>query len=342
MGTSLVDAFSAGPERRISLDKRLWKSEFGVISPGYKMDNPRIGLIGAGQLGSGLALALAANGYNVAAVASRTPASALASQIPGCTALEGPQELAEACDLVFITTPDEVINQVASQVEWRPDQGVVHCCGAHSLELLEPAAKQGAATGSFHPFQTFAFLEMADDAVDRMRGISFAVDGTGWVEGFLRKLASRLGGKALALKPEDRALYHASAVLVCSHLVALLRATTEVWGAMGVPQEAALPVILPIAKATLANVSRVGIEASLTGPVVRGDLTTIQKHLEALEERAPRVISVYCCLALESLTLAAARVDEDTLDAMKRLVTDWLRKPGSPGHQCDLPEEAPE
>lgn len=289
------------------------------------MDNPRVGLIGAGTLGSGLALALAATGYRIAGVASRTQASAaaLAARIPGCAASEGPQELSDICDLVFITTPDGVINQVASRVEWRPGQGVVHCSGAFSLELLEPASRWGAATGAFHPFQTFACLESAEDALDRMRGVGFAVEGQGWVEAFLKDLASRLGGKAIAVSPGDRALYHASAVLACGYLVALLKAAADLWGAMGVPREVALPVILPIATATLANVSRAGIEASVTGPVVRGDIATIQRHLEALEERAPRLLPVYCSLALESLPLAEARVDQDSLDAMEQLVKNW-------------------
>ena len=84
-------------------------------------DNPRIGFIGAGTLGKGLALALADRGYQVVAVSSRSRSSAedLAARIPGCEPLAGPQELADRCHLVFITTPDEIINQVASRVASR-------------------------------------------------------------------------------------------------------------------------------------------------------------------------------------------------------------------------------
>ena len=115
-------------------------------------------------------LALADRGYQVVAVSSRSRSSAedLAARIPGCEPLAGPQELADRCHLVFITTPDEIINQVASRVGWRRGQGVIHCSGAEPLDILEPAARLGALTGSFHPFQTFACLETPEEAVERL------------------------------------------------------------------------------------------------------------------------------------------------------------------------------
>ena len=101
-----------------------------------------IGFIGVGVLGKGLPLALAAQGYRVVSAYSRRVSSAqwLASRIPGCVAVESAQELADSVDLVFITTPDSVIRDVAAALRWRPNQGAIHCCGAASTELLEAAA----------------------------------------------------------------------------------------------------------------------------------------------------------------------------------------------------------
>ena len=117
-----------------------------------------LGFIGAGRVGTALARALDRRGHRVLGVASRTVDSArrLAQMVPGCKSSTDPQEVAEAAGLVFITTPDEVIAQVAAQIRWHPGQIVVHCSGATSLEALQPAQEQGALVGGLHPLQSFA------------------------------------------------------------------------------------------------------------------------------------------------------------------------------------------
>lgn len=292
------------------------------------MDDPIVGFIGAGAVGNGLALGLASKGYRVSAVSSRSLPSAegLAARIPECLAFTDPQMVADKCNLVFITTPDEDIEQVASQVLWHRGQGVLHCSGAESLKILEPAARAGAIAGSFHPFQTFACLETPEEAVERMEGTTFSVEGQGWVLDTLKGMAFRLGGRAILLSPEDRAIYHASAVMSCGHLVALLKAAVDVWESMGVPQEEALPIILPLAKSTLANVSKSGVYASLTGPIARGDTATLSAHLRALEGNLPRIIPLYCALAGESLPLAGEKVSREKLDEMDRMINDYMAR----------------
>ena len=103
-----------------------------------------VGFVGAGRTGSALALNLAQAGYPVVAVASRSAASAhrLAARIGGCTPLPDAQAVAGTAELVFVTTPDDVIAQVVSGVSWHSGQGVVHCSGALGLEPLAPAAAQ--------------------------------------------------------------------------------------------------------------------------------------------------------------------------------------------------------
>ena len=299
------------------------------------MDDPGIGFVGSGTLGKGLALALNAHRYKVVAVSSRSLASArdLAARIPGCEALSSPQEVAARCDIVFITTPDEAIGHVATQVRWRDGQGVLHCSGAESLEVLEPAAAMGAVAGSLHPFQTFACLDSPEAAVERFKGISFAVEGEGWLLGLLKDMASRLGGRALVVKPEDRALYHASAVMSCGYLVALLKASADLWKEMGFLSEDALSALLPIARSTLENLGGSGFGPSVTGPLARGDTDTLKAHLGALEARLPHLIPLYCHLARQSLPLVQDRVGDERLDATEGMLTEYLAKQGSPAQR---------
>ncbi|MEY4710656.1 MAG: hypothetical protein RIS88_106, partial [Pseudomonadota bacterium] len=117
---------------------------------------PRIGFIGAGRLGKALAWSLAQRGLRVVAVASDTieGAQELAAPIRGCAAMSD-QAVADACDLVFITTPDEVIARAVAAVTWRAGVSVVHCSGVTEVAALDAAAAAGAAIGGFHPMQTF-------------------------------------------------------------------------------------------------------------------------------------------------------------------------------------------
>ena len=106
----------------------------------------KLGFIGTGTIGSALALTLHSRGYPVVAVSSRYHASArkLAQAINGCSAVTDNQEVADTAEFVFITTPDDVIASVASQTKWHQGQYVVHCSGADTTDILEPARKAGA------------------------------------------------------------------------------------------------------------------------------------------------------------------------------------------------------
>ena len=288
--------------------------------------NPAIGFIGAGVLGKGLALALAARNYRVVASYSRSTSSAqrLAEHVPGCKVVSTAQELTDAADLVFITTPDSVIEQIAASQKWRPSQGVVHCCGAASTEILKPASDQGAMAGSLHPFQTLAGVTDSTDAASRLSGVTFAVAGDGWIGEFLWDLAEKIGGRPVSIADADRPLYHAAAVMGCGHLAALLQAVVEVWQAMGFSHQQAIQSLYPLSRATLDAVAENGAAASATGPVIRADIATIRTHLEALFLRLPELVPLYGTLAAASLPLAASRgAGPDQISAMQELIDHY-------------------
>ena len=287
-------------------------------------DNLPIGFIGAGTLGRGLALALASAGCNVAAVSSRTPASAewLAERINGCTAMDTAQHVADACDLVFITTPDGAIAEVAASVNWRDGQGVVHCCGAASTELLQPDADtpeplSNLALGAMHPFQTFTALSDPAEAARRLSGVTFAVSATGWLADYLPSLAQRLDGHAIVIPDELRPLYHASAVLACGYVTTLLDAAVSLWTRMGFTEADGVRAAVPLARATIEAIAAAGPSAAVTGPAVRGDANTIEAHLAALSQHAPELLPLYRQLTLASIPLARAKgVPEANLAAL--------------------------
>ncbi len=291
-----------------------------------------IGFIGIGVLGRGLALSLIAQGYRVIGAQSRTRSSALwlGERIPQCQVFDSAQDLADAADLIFITTPDSVIPEVAASITWRPGQGAVHCSGALSTAVLDCASQQGADIGSFHPFQTFAGVIDAADTVSRLSGVTFAVSGTGWLEPLLTDLAHDLGGRVVSIPDEDRPAYHASAVLSCGYLLALLQSAVSLWETFGVDPGDAMKAIYPLARATLENLAAHGAESSVTGPVVRGDAATIQSHLELLSQKAPDSLPVYLALTRSSFPLATRRgVSRSQLATMQELIDQYDRRSGA-------------
>ena len=286
----------------------------------------KLGFIGAGRAATALALGLRARGYDIAAVASRTPSSAdaLAARIDGCAPHANPQAVADACDLVFITTPDSAIEPVARSLDWRAGTRVVHCSGAETTDILEAAREQGALVGSFHPMQTFPGAESVD--VSGLSGIAYAVEGPPPLADVLKEMARALGGWPVEIDPQDRALYHLSGFLACGAVVALMAQASELWQAMGYTREQGQEILLPILRSTVDSIEARGIPAALTGPVSRGDVSTVVKHLDALESRAPAALPIYCRTALGAVTLSREKggIDGTIEQELTRLLEERL------------------
>ena len=264
----------------------------------------RIGFIGAGRVGGALAIALQDAGYPVVAIASRTieAARALADSISQCSAVS-PQEVVDLCDLVFITTPDSAIRQVCESLTWREGIAAVHTSGSESSAVLAKAAGDGAATGSLHPLQTFAD---STEARANLPASYFAVEAQGWLKLALLEIVDALKGTPIELRPEEKALYHASAALLSNYTVTLAKLATDLWLRFGWERSAALRALMPLLKGAVNNIEALGVPLALTGPVARGDVHTVEMHLAALREAAPEVLQVYRELAIQTIPVALA------------------------------------
>ena len=281
----------------------------------------KIGFIGAGTTGTALAVGLSQKGCPVVAVSSRTSSSSqkLARLVSDCRVCYTAQEVADAAELVFITTPDDAIARVCNEVHWHEGQSVVHCSGAHSLDILEPARKLGAAVGSFHPLQTFADV---DQAIENLPGSTFALEAEEPLLLTLKKLTSLLNGNWVVLKPGDKVLYHAAAVFACNYLVTLVKLALDLWLDLGVSSKEATRALLPLLRGTINNIGNIGLPNCLTGPVARGDLGTIERHLSALETWNPSLLTTYKELGLQTIPIALAKgtVNEQKAEEMKALL----------------------
>jgi len=272
-------------------------------------------------VGTALAVKLSGKGYPVTAVASRSRSSAdrLAASVPGCTAYDAKQAVADVADLVFITTPDGAIAGVAAELEWRPGQSVIHCSGADSLDSLEPAVSAGAYAGGFHPLQTFASVA---HAIENIPGSTFALEAEGELLETLKQMATALEGNWIKLGAGDKTLYHAAAVIACNYLVTLVKLSTDLWKIFGASTPDAVRALMPLLRGTLNNIENVGLPDCLTGPIARGDVGTLKKHIEALQQSAPELLSTYRELGLRTVPVALdkGKVDSERADEMRQIL----------------------
>lgn len=266
------------------------------------MERPRIGVVGAGRVGAVLAAKFTDAGYPVTAVSGASDASALriATLLPGVCVV-APDEVVRRSDVVFLCVPDDALAGLATHLASavRPGQFVAHTSGRHGLAVLEPIERAGARVLAFHPAMTFTGTAH-DLGRTCVFGLTAREDDRVAAEG----LVADLDGQAEWIDESDRVLYHAALAHGANHLV------TVVSQAMGLLRSAGLSepdaVLRPLLEAALDNTLQFDL-AALTGPVVRGDVSTVRAHLDALTDTDTATRDTY--LALAWATSTAARTD---------------------------------
>lgn len=256
----------------------------------------RVGVIGAGRVGSVVGAALSAAGHDVVAASGLSSASAerAARLLPDAPLLPADQ-VVTASDLVVLAVPDDtlpgLVSGLAGTGAWRAGQLAFHTSGAHGLAVLAPAERAGVLPLALHPAMTFSG---APEDVDRLVGSPFGVTSHPAYRPVAETLVLEMGGEPFFVAEEDRALYHAALVTGANHLVTLVAEAADLLRAAGVAEPAR--VLTPLLSAALDNGLRRG-DRGLTGPVSRGDVGTVRNHLETLTERAPESVAAYVAMA---------------------------------------------
>jgi predicted short-subunit dehydrogenase-like oxidoreductase (DUF2520 family) len=284
-----------------------------------------VAVVGAGRVGTALAVLLAKAGHRIVAVSGRGSSRARADRhLPG-TPFLAPVDAAREGEEVLLAVPDDVVAQVCHQVAsgggFRKGQLVAHLSGSVPLLALGPARAAGAAVLSAHPLQTFPDV---DSGIERLPGAAVAV--TAWdEEGFAagERLARDAGARPFRLDEELKPLYHAAAVFCSNYLAAVEGIAEGLFREAGVAEP--VPLFAPLAQATLENVVRLGPGAALTGPVARGDAGTVRRNLEALGRHAPEAIPAYMALARAAADLAssAGRLPSARRAEIEEVLAGW-------------------
>jgi len=286
-----------------------------------------VGVVSAGRVGSVLGAALARAGHTVVA-ASGLSASSLARAerlLPDVPMLP-PDETARRADLVLLALPDDalagMVRGLVATEALRPGQIVVHTSGSHGIDVLAPAAEAGALPLALHPVMTFTGRE---EDLERLTACSIGVtaaadDEAAWNVG--EALTVEMGAEPVRIPDSARALYHAALAHGANHLMTLVADCAELLRQAGIQHAERL--VAPLLSAALDNVLRHG-DRALTGPVARGDLGTVRKHLAVLADRAPEVAPSYRALAKRTVARSESAGLLDAAAAAE--LTDLLDDP---------------
>ena len=267
---------------------------------------PTIAIEGAGNLGTALAFALREAGYRIevmARAAGRSMARArrLARQT-GSRAVLDTEEVKTR--ILWLCVPDSEIARASSSLAGR-FQGrgkiALHSSGALGSDILEPLRRKGVAVASVHPLMTFV-----RGSRPSLAGVSFAIEGDPVAVRAARRIVRDLGGESYAISRKEKKAYHAWGTFASPLLTALLATTEEVAALAGVSKKAARERMLPILLQTVKNYGKLGAASGFSGPIVRGDVETVRRHLETLQTAAiPR--QVYMALARAALEYLPAK-----------------------------------
>lgn len=281
-----------------------------------------VGFIGAGKLGSSLAKAMAENDYDVRLVSRRDSQAAAeaADGIAGAESTTDAQRVSAECAIVFLTTGDAAISDVAESIDWSGVDAVIHCSGATSVSALNVAAAAGAAIGGWHPMQTFPSHHMPD----HFGGVTIAIESESpALFAWLETLAADLHARSFQLGASDRAAYHASAVMACGLVAGLTGLAADMWATFGMTREDGLNALAPLVTQTGGQIERLGVPGAITGPYVRGDVETVRSHLAATSAAGADIGAAYAALALAHLPIAheqgnISSEDYATIEALLR------------------------
>ncbi len=210
-------------------------------------------------------------------------------------------DIARNADLIFITTPDLMIEKIYYQILPYLQKGktLIQCSGALSNNLFKGAKRKGLITIGLHPVQTFPSVKPKIGA----RNFYYAVEADARARVIAKRIVADLDGKLIFIPAQDKPLYHAMCVFASNYLVALMSSVLEIAQVLKIRPNLALTMLEPLIKQTLDNIQQYGVKKSLTGPIERGDLETVKSHLVTLEKNLPKLLPLYQTLGLKILRL---------------------------------------
>ena len=264
-----------------------------------------VNIIGAGHLGKTIGHLLVRHRLvKIGAICNRSETSSknaikFIGQGKYCPSIS---ELPPA-DITFITTPDDLISATCKELSGNPSikRGgiVLHCSGSLTSDALISIREKGCYVASAHPMRSFAKPELS---VEQYSGTYCAVEGDKEALPNIRYLFNSIGSTTYEIDKMKKSSYHAAGVFASNYLVTLAQQALSCMREAGVENEMSMHVITNIMRGTVSNLEKtLSPEQSLTGPIKRGDISTIIKHIESLTDIEQK--NLYAALGKATLHL---------------------------------------
>ncbi|MFI4963377.1 MAG: Rossmann-like and DUF2520 domain-containing protein, partial [Legionellales bacterium] len=241
-----------------------------------------VNIIGAGNLGKTIGHLLVKNQLvSIAGLCNTSKKSVDASiKFIGDGRYFPSINLLPAADITCITTPDYLIEEACIALSKNPllKQGsiVFHCSGSLTSDILKPVLDKGCYVASVHPMRSFAQPELS---VEHYQGTYCAIEGETQAKTILSRLFEAIGSTTYEINKEKKSVYHAAGVFASNYLVTLAQQSLECLKEAGVEQETAMHLIINLMQGSVSNLEKTASPAaSLTGPIQRGDVSTVKKH----------------------------------------------------------------
>ena len=255
----------------------------------------RILVVGAGRVGTTFARTLSKKEFSVSYIFSKTLPENLSKYLPKTKPISTiNKNIIHEIDVIIITVPDDQVKVVVKQlssikINWE-NKLVLHTSGCLNSNELIKLKEMGASIGSVHPMQTFNEYFLPEQI---FRDIMFAVEGDKQAQHFAETIARQLKMNILKIRPEDKILYHIAAVASSNFLVALLDYVHRLYKELSLDGEKIKKLMLPILNQTIRNYLEYDTNSILTGPLQRGDVNTIKKHVNYLQKNQNELLPVY-------------------------------------------------
>jgi predicted short-subunit dehydrogenase-like oxidoreductase (DUF2520 family) len=271
-----------------------------------------VNIIGAGHLGKTIGHLLVKNQLvKIGAICNRSEASSLDAikfigQGEYCPSIGQ----LPSVDITFITTPDDFIAHVCEQLSKnkliKKESIILHCSGSLMSDALLSIKERGCFIASVHPMRSFAKPELS---IEQYKGTYCAMEGDVEALHTVSYLFNAIGSITYEINKQKKSLYHAAGVFASNYVVTLAKQALDCMQDSGVENEIAMQVITNIMQGTVANLKRtLSPEQSLTGPIQRGDIATISKHINAFTDHERK--NLYAVLGKSTLHLTLHNNDK--------------------------------
>ncbi|MFN3134364.1 MAG: Rossmann-like and DUF2520 domain-containing protein [Candidatus Kryptonium sp.] len=290
-----------------------------------------IAIVGAGRVGTLMGKFLSqALGHRIIAVISRSDESIerFLKRVKAEVASKSIRDLPSEVEVIFITTSDSAIKDVAEKISNLENLNfknlvVYHTSGVLTSDVLESLYQCGSEVGSLHPVYSVSHF---DYTLEEIKKIKFTLEGSKKIYDITKWIFYNFDSNIFPIDKSCKVLYHIACVFASNYVIALLNAIDEILKKTNLNVDDKF--LFPLVEASLKNVEEIGVVNALTGPIERGDLETLELHLNELKDKFPEILPLYSSLAIETIRVAFRKksISVNLASQMLGLVSSYIGK----------------